>query len=409
MARRARLAERGMAIPVISAKGRRRALRLGKGPPRRITDHASPMRDTPFITPRLSILLDLVRALAALAVLIGHAVQLGHYDGYYPFTTQFQHNAVIVFFVLSGLVIAASADRTPRIRGDGALARYALARAARILPVALPALAISLAIMALDDLIAPTPIFSEDARGIPAREWLYAVLFLSESYRTGFPPNPPYWSLCYEVWFYALFGAATFLDGWKRLAATAGVAAVAGPNVLLLFPVWLVGVALARAPAARSVPVWAAALFIVIALVCLTLVSTVSYPVYQATGGYVPWVMGYSIFPLTDLLLALALALGFAGLRTLTLHRGAWLERMAAPIRYAANMSFSLYLLHWPLLKLLRVLREPDQGVLGFVLVLSVTIAASAAFATVTEHQRGRVRALLERAFGGRRETPATA
>jgi peptidoglycan/LPS O-acetylase OafA/YrhL len=367
------------------------------------------MRDTPFITARLSILLDLVRAMAALAVLIGHAVQLGHYDGYYPFTTQFQHNAVIVFFVLSGLVIAASADRTPREPGGPMLARYALARGARILPVALPALAISLAVMAVDDLLLPAPIFSEDARGIPAREWLYAVLFLSESYRTGFPPNPPYWSLCYEVWFYALFGAATFLEGWKRIAATVLVAAIAGPNILLLFPVWLVGVALARIPSARGVPAWLAVPFILCALACLTWVSTISYPLYQATGGYVPWSMGFSIFPLTDMLLALSLALGFAGLRTFTLNGGAWLERMAGPIRYAANMSFSLYLLHWPLLKLLRVLRTPDQGALGFVLVLVVTIAASAAFAAVTEHQRHRFRALLERAFTRRRGAPAPA
>jgi peptidoglycan/LPS O-acetylase OafA/YrhL len=367
------------------------------------------MRDTSFITPPLSILLDLVRALAALAVLIGHAVQLGHYDGYYPFTTQFQHNAVIVFFVLSGLVIAASADRSPKEPGAPMLARYALARAARILPVALPALAISLAVMALDDLIAPAAIFSEDATGIPAREWLYAALFVSESYRTGFPPNPPYWSLCYEVWFYALFGAATFLGGWKRIAVMAVMAAIAGPNILLLFPVWLVGVALARTPAARGVPAWAAVVFVIAALACLTLVSSYSYPVYQATGGYVPWAMGFSIFPLTDLLLALSLALGFAGLRTLTRNGGAWLQRAARPIRYAANMSFSLYLLHWPLLKLLRVLRAPDQGALGFVLVLIVTIAASAAFATVTEHQRHRVRALLERAFGGRPKSAAPA
>jgi peptidoglycan/LPS O-acetylase OafA/YrhL len=372
------------------------------------------MRDTRFITPPLSIALDLVRALAALAVLIGHAKQLGHYSGPYPFGLAFQHNAVVVFFVLSGLVIAASVDRAKAAGREQTLASYTLARAARILPVALPALAISLAVMLIDVAIDPTPIFGEDAHGVPAREWLFALTFLSESYQTAFAPNPPYWSLCYEVWFYALFAAATFMDGWKRLAWLAALALVAGPNVLLLLPVWLVGVALARLPAARRVPTALAIAFVAIAAASLFVMPQFSRPVYRAIHHVVPWRMGFSLFAITDLGLALAMALGFAGLRTLTQNGNvwlgrAWLERAEKPIRYAANMSFSLYLLHWPLLKLLRVLRAPDDGALGFVLVLAVILAASAAFATLTEHHRDRVRALLERAFGAGREAPAAA
>lgn len=362
------------------------------------------MRDTPFITRPLSIALDLVRALAALVVLIGHAVQLGHYKGYYPFSTQFQHNAVIVFFVLSGLVIAASVDR-----GGQTLGSYALARIARILPVALPALFVSLAVMAIDALITPNSIFGEDRNGVPSSEWLFALLFLSESHQTLFGPNPPYWSLCYEVWFYALFAVATFLDGWKRIAWSIALAAVAGPNILLLLPVWLVGVALARLPIARRVPFWLGLAFVALALASLWAMPMVSRPIYQAIYRSVPWSMGFSIYAITDLALALALAAGFAGLRTLTLDAAAWLDRMAGPIRYAANMSFSLYLLHWPLLKLLRVLRGPEGTAAGFVLVLAIVVLASAAFASLTEHHKDRVRALLERAFGERRKAPAAA
>jgi peptidoglycan/LPS O-acetylase OafA/YrhL len=362
------------------------------------------MRDTPFITRPLSILLDLVRALAALAVLIGHAVQLGHYSGPYPFTMLFQHNAVIVFFVLSGLVIAASVDR-----GGQTLASYAIARTSRILPVALPALAISLAVVLIDQLIAPTPLFGEDGRGISASKVIFAVLFLSESWQTGFALNPPYWSLCYEVWFYALFAAATFLDGWKRAVWLAVLAAIAGPNVLLLLPVWLVGVAIARLPMARAVPAKLGAAFAAIGLASLFVVPMVTHPLLRMLIGAWPWKPAFSIYALSDILLALGIALGFVGLRALTLDRGGWLQRVAAPIRYAANMSFSLYLLHWPLLKLLRVVRAPEDGAVGFVFVLAVTLVVSAGFATVTEHHRHRVRTLLERAFGSRRTAPAAA
>ena len=158
---------------------------------------------------------------------------------------------MVVFFVLSGLVIAASVDRAKASGRPQTLSSYALTRAARILPVALPALAISLVVMLIDAAIATTPIFGEDAQGVPASEWLFALTFLSESYQTAFAPNPPYWSLCYEVWFYALFAVATFMEGWKRMAWLAALALVAGPNVLLLLPVWLIGVALARLPIAR--------------------------------------------------------------------------------------------------------------------------------------------------------------
>ena len=132
-------------------------------------------------------------------------------------------------------------------------------------------------------------------------------------------------------------------------------------------------------------------------------------PIYRAIHHFVPWRLGFSLFAITDLAMALAMALGFAGLRTLTLNCGVWLERMATPIRYGANMSFSLYLLHWPLLKVLRVLGLSNGSGAGFVFVLAVILLASAAFATLTEHHRDRIRALLERAFGGRREAPATA
>jgi peptidoglycan/LPS O-acetylase OafA/YrhL len=363
------------------------------------------MRDAPFITKPLSALLDLVRALAAFAVLVGHAVQLGHYQGPYPFTILFQHQAVVVFFVLSGLVIATSVDS-----GRVTLQSYTVARIARIVPVALPALLISVLVIAINAALAPVPLFQEDGEGFPSRDLFFALLFLSESYQTGLPLNPPYWSLCYEVWFYALFAAASFLDGWKRVAWLAVLAAVAGPNVLLLLPVWLIGVALARLPAARAVPPVLGSLFVALAAFALYALPYATPPLHTVLRHIVPWTMGFSLYAISDLILALVIALAFAGLRAMTLDGLPGLDRAARPIRWMANMSFSLYLLHWPLLKLLRVLGMPvSEGLPGLLLTLAVVTAASAAFASVTEHRRHAVRALIERALGAGREAPAAA
>lgn len=368
------------------------------------------MSDPPFITRPLSIALDIVRALAALAVLVGHARQLGHYDGYWPFSVLFQHNAVIVFFVLSGLVIAASVDRARQLGTPQTLASYALARASRILPVALPALLLSLAVIAVNSLISPVTYFREDAWGIPTSNLISAVLFLSESYQTGLPLNPPYWSLCYEVWFYALFAAATFLDGRKRLIWVAGLAAIAGPNILLMLPVWLVGVALARMPLARRpASVWLGAVFAALALAALYLVPMWARPVQQLVPDLAFWDLGFATYAFSDAALAVAIALGFVGLRILTASGANWLEKVDAPVRWFANMSFSLYLLHWPLLKLLRVLRGLDQGPVGYIVALAATVAVCGGFAVLTEHRRHAVRALLARTIVGRSEAPATA
>jgi peptidoglycan/LPS O-acetylase OafA/YrhL len=351
------------------------------------------VKEASFITRPLSIWLDLVRGLAALAVVIGHAAQINVYTGPFPFSMFFQKNAVVVFFVLSGMVIAASADRDRKTLGH-----FALARVSRIVPVAWAAIVVSLAVAALDVAMPGDPLFVEDLRWADPRELLRAVLFLSESYTTGFPPNAPYWSLSYEVWFYALFAAATYLSGATRLAWIVVLAAVAGPNILVLLPVWLVGVALVRTPLATRVPPGIAGGLILLAAAALSVAPLFAMDAFRLLRPLVPWSLGSSLYVLTDVALALALAAGFAGLRTLS-AKGLVLPARAEPaIRWGANMSFSLYLLHWPLLKLVHIagLTAGDDP-LVFAAVIAGVVAISGAFATVTEHKRYAVRAGIER------------
>lgn len=363
------------------------------------------MRETasaqPFITGPMSLWLDLVRALAALAVVVGHAAQINVYTGWFPFSMFFQKNAVVVFFELSGMVIAASVDRERRTLGD-----FAVARISRIMPVALAAIAVSLAVAALGAAQPGPPLFVEDLRWADPGETLLALLFLSQSYTSGFPPNAPYWSLCYEVWFYALFAATTYLKGPARGVWLLLLSGIAGPNILLLLPVWLVGVAVVRIPAARRVPQGPS-----IGLLALALAALFVAPRF-ATQGFIllrevtPWQLGSSLYALTDLLLALALAGGFAGLRTLAARGLVVPARAERAIRWGANMSFSLYLLHWPLLKLTHLagLSAGDNPFV-FTAIIAGVIIVSGAFATVTEHKRYVVRDWIERV--GRRRTVA--
>src|SRR5262249_22080521 len=84
-----------------------------------------------------SVFLDLLRIAAAFTVFVHHCAQFWN-ARIYEATTRLAHSAVVVFFVLSGYVIAWSTLS----RGRDAR-RYASARLARLYSVVIPALVLT--------------------------------------------------------------------------------------------------------------------------------------------------------------------------------------------------------------------------------------------------------------------------
>ena len=82
-----------------------------------------------------SIYLNAVRFFAALVVFLGHTSGRRFTDGFLWAFGEYMDVAVIIFFVLSGYVIAYVTDNRERTLDD-----YAINRVARILSVAIPAL-----------------------------------------------------------------------------------------------------------------------------------------------------------------------------------------------------------------------------------------------------------------------------
>lgn len=360
---------------------------------------ATPAEDR-FITAPFSTVLDLLRFGAALVVLVCHAAQAGLYAGPFPDVPLAQHYAVVVFFVLSGLVIAASVQHKRTTFAD-----FIIARAARILPVSVAALAFGTAAFVLVTASGGSAQHTDTYGELTIRGTLLPLVFLSESaWGAGPVWNPPYWSLCYEVWYYALFGAAVLLRGRTRIATLGLFALLAGPRVLLMMPVWMVGVALATSNFARRIGPRAGAALVAGGLIAAWYHTAALMPglkLLKALAGPFGDQLSYSRFALSDFVLALAVAAILAGLRPLASARPAPWRVIAPALRKLAGFSFTLYLFHWPILLLAKsagIVAGPS--IVLFALGIAAVLAVCYAISLGTEAQRDAAKARLQMLYG---------
>jgi peptidoglycan/LPS O-acetylase OafA/YrhL len=183
-----------------------------------------------------SLYLDIVRPAAALIVLLSHV------GNQLSLLAPAGVQAVDVFFVLSGFVIAHVTESREREPDE-----YFISRAARIYSVAIPALLLT----AIPDSIgfrANAAAYAGPFQPLTPGILIRSVLFINEQWTTHrFPgSNSPYWSLGFEVWYYIVFGLWIFTPHRWRWATTIAALAFIGPKVALLFPLWLMGVGLYR-------------------------------------------------------------------------------------------------------------------------------------------------------------------
>lgn len=349
-----------------------------------------------------SLYLDLLRVLAAFAVVLSHAAYPRFTDGRWLWLRELNlgSDAVVVFFVLSGLVIAFVAQTK-----DHTLSSFAFNRTTRILSVALPALVLGWALDRIGaaqypqvyagPFYAPLPLSEQMLRGLTfTNEWRGLEARLGS--------NGPYWSLSYEVAYYALFAIAFYVRGPARVAFLVFGALLVGPNILLLAPCWLVGVALwhylKRGARLASGAAWLCALVPVVAYgaalaagmpgLLLDLTNTLVDSSELRFSNEVIW----------NSLLALCVGVHLLGVASLMRVRVTLPGGRA--IRWLAAGSFSIYLVHYPLLQILGP-ALPEAGVAfvdDMILVSAVTLACLA-FAQVFERTLAAQRAAL-RPFG---------
>ncbi|GAA6179810.1 hypothetical protein NBRC116594_12480 [Shimia sp. NS0008-38b] len=194
----------------------------------------------------VSIWLDVLRVVATFVVVLSHWAYPRFTGTNYAFLRDWNvgSDAVILFFVMSGCVIAYAADR------DQTAGQFAFNRMTRLMTVMVPALILTLAFDAIGTRIDSNAYPHGFYQELPLGEFLLRGLSFSNEWsafeRVRLGTNGPLWSLSYEAAYYALFGIALFMKGAARIALLLAVCLVVGVNVLILMPAWLLGVALWR-------------------------------------------------------------------------------------------------------------------------------------------------------------------
>jgi peptidoglycan/LPS O-acetylase OafA/YrhL len=304
-----------------------------------------------------SIVISLLRGLAAFVVAAAH-LRSETYPGLrtvadpslwfqgFAFATGFAHQAVLVFFVISGWLVGGSLLN--KMGQPGAVTNYAIDRATRLWTVLIPTFGLTLLFGLGTGVLLPSGIDFAAANEFSALSFAGNLLGLQRVVLAEFGGNYALWSLANETWYYVLFPLLVILftarrTTWRIASGAALVVAVVllPVEIILYFAIWLLGVAFSRVRiecgnGAR----WAW-------LVPLAAASTY----FRLTGDndrFDQTTLGMDL-ALSLMLLALLSSLQFSAGTALKLARP--LARIG---KFFADFSFSLYVLHLPLIFLLK-------------------------------------------------------
>ena len=362
--------------------------------------------------------LDLLRSIAALLVVLGHWRILLFQD--YPrlvapalwvkalyFLTGLGKPSVMLFFVLSGYLVTASALRSID-NGSWSVGSYLTQRITRLMVVLLPALAlcwfwdslgISIAPHGLYDGAISTTALSANLAGRRDLSTLFQNgLFLQGVTTTTYGSNDPLWSLSYEFWYYmfliplisilrsrslvhrCLYGGVLCAGFW-----------LVGRQIAAYFSIWLLGAAVAGLTRSRVMLNYRRSQFGVRASMFILMATLILIRTKYLPEGF----RGHFVLACTCSLFIYCVVIGDDdnGSRLLTSFS-----------KHTASWSYSLYLLHMPFLVWAASLvirgRQwyPDvQHLLSAVPVLVGALLYSYLISLVTERYTNAVRGSLFR------------
>ncbi|ATY11927.1 acyltransferase [Amycolatopsis sp. AA4] len=268
---------------------------------------------------------------------------------------------VDVFFVISGFLITSHLVREVASTGRIRLAKFYARRVRRLLPAAFLVLAF---VLAAAYFLMPFPRWESNAQEVIAsalygENWLLAANSVDYSHLTQSASlSQHYWSLSVEEQFY-LFWPLLLLLLFKlraRWARLAGVGLVGAAS--LGFSIWFTDVSKSQAYFVTPVRVWEFALGALLALVGAKLVLPRIAANLASLAGVAAIVAAAALFDDETAFPGATAVLPAAG-TALVIFAGNCEERQwhtplssSPPVQWLGNVSYSLYLWHWPLIML---------------------------------------------------------
>jgi len=357
--------------------------------------------------PETSVFLDLVRFCAALAVACDHIVdytngflwQVGAMIGV------FGPQAVDVFFVLSGYVIAYAVTNR-----ESDVIQYAVSRCARLYSVVLPALIIAYVLGIIGSMMRPEVNWGDTS----LIAYFRCLTFTNQLWLSNLTPgnDSPFWSLGYEAWYYLIFAAAYFGKGTWRIVLTLLCVAAAGPRIMVMFPLWLMGVAAwvlaTRITCAkfRAGLIWCGCMALTGALVGWQLTRVISGAEVEIAA---PWrtMANWGAFS-ADYGVGLLAALSFLSFNLSAEYWTKLARIIQKPVRWLAGATFTLYLLHVPVAQFLGAISPWPIGTLPEqTLVVAGTFAIVFLVAEYTERRKSAWRNAIASVLRRRSKAPA--
>ena len=348
------------------------------------------------LSPALSVYLDVLRLFAALLVFAHHAAYERFDGSWISPLAGYGHDAVVIFFVLSGFVIAFVQQTKERTAMS-----YGISRVSRLVSVAWPAVLATILLDSVGRLMLPE--LYEPAQ--PLHAALHSSLLFTNEFWVGgmhVGSNIPLWSLSFEAAYYLLF--AVFMFSRHRWLWCSLAALVIGPKILLLLPAWLAGVWVYRYAATdRSRPLNMLMAFGGAAFVLLMVVGKVgnlyiNWRVAHWLGPQMHEFFGHSSAFVTDYIIALGFAVHLVGMTGL-LRQMQVRQTVQAMISRLSGATFPLYVFHYPALYCFTALSvgllEQKVGVLIGILALGFSWLMTAPCEKLRSYLRRKLLALF--------------
>ncbi len=346
----------------------------------------------------LSIYLDFVRFSAACVVFLIHARYDRITGGVLGDLGDYGNEAVMVFFVLSGFVIAfvaSTSETTP--------SSYLIARLSRLWSVVIPALMLTAIVDYAGSRMDPRiydGVWFEAS--YPVWRFFANALFINQLWFLNVRPfsNGPFWSIGYEFWYYIAFAILHFVKTRLRWVGFAICLCAIGPKIALLMPVWFFGVVAYRVATRGIVNErigWA--LFLgSIGMYVLFHYFEVPDRISWRTNAWLGPDFGFSSDFLNSYVIGALVAANFVGMAAIQ-HRIAGIVRLyERPIRFLAGYTFSLYLFHYPLLHFFAAVVPFDHSMpLAITIIIGATLGTVLIVGTFAEQAKTPLRKTLSR------------